>query len=115
MTPRLNQEFCREECLTCDDQPPVQNPPVNPTVAPPVQNPPTNPPDNCSCPCMPCIWFPCQPCQSNCPCNHRNGDRNQNNNWNNNNNNNNRNNNNNNWQTLPQWFNEANQAVEEKA
>jgi hypothetical protein len=100
--PILSREFCREECLTCDDgEPPAGVPPVTaPPVLPP--NPPVTPPPGdcvncCPCPCMPCLWLPCQPCQTNCACNHRNGNREQNHNRNPNNNQN--------WQTLPQWFN----------
>jgi hypothetical protein len=76
--PILSEQFCDpDDCETCDDGG-VQNPPgptpspPGPTPPPPAPTPPppapTPPGNNCPCTCV-CIWFPCQPCPSNCPCN----------------------------------------------
>ena len=80
---------CPVYCPTCDDNTtarPIVTVPttsfdiiVTPTV-PTTQSTtagPTNPtpttttrgPNNCQCICVPCIWWPCQPCPTNCPCN----------------------------------------------
>lgn len=66
---------CKLYCPTCDDESTVS--PSTPLVTEsfvitvsPTQTVPTTTtrPNNCQCPCMPCMWWPCQPCLSNCAC-----------------------------------------------
>ncbi|CAO1422061.1 unnamed protein product [Diamesa serratosioi] len=66
---------CPIVCLDCDGNKIPTGPIVIPTL-PPITVLPTAPQEittpgtnNCQCPCVPCVWWPCQPCQNNCPCN----------------------------------------------
>lgn len=63
---------CKPYCPTCDgDIVPTRSqeettPIVTVTITTPSTT--TRGPNNCQCPCMPCVWWPCQPCSTNCPC-----------------------------------------------
>ncbi|CAO1419965.1 unnamed protein product [Diamesa serratosioi] len=61
---------CKVYCPTCDDVPVVtQSQAVTvTTLVPSTPIITTSRPNTCQCPCMPCIWWPCVPCPSNCPC-----------------------------------------------
>ena len=78
MVPRPSPTPCPIECPTCDQNgiPTLPTNPTNfptiPTTAPTVRPPVTNPittinqenttrgPNNCQCPCAPCVWWPCK-------------------------------------------------------
>ncbi|KAG5671045.1 hypothetical protein PVAND_001263 [Polypedilum vanderplanki] len=64
---------CDPWCPDCNgDNVPGPQPPVT-------TPPPSDDGNNCECPCVPCVWWPCQPCAdlNTCPCNNNNS-----NNWN---------------------------------
>jgi len=62
--PTLNPDHCTTECPDCDNgNGSTLPPPVGPTTPFPPNG------ENCPCPCVPCIWWPCMPCLTNCLCN----------------------------------------------